>query len=63
MPTTIADISDFLNLRRIALIGVSRDPKDFSRVLFRELCERGYDMVLVNPSADKLEKKRWRTGG
>jgi len=63
MPTTIADISDFLNLRRIALIGVSRDPKDFSRVLLRELCERGYDMVLVNPSADKLEKKRWRTGG
>jgi uncharacterized protein len=58
MPTTIAEVRDFLNLRRIALIGVSRDPKDFSRVLFRELCERGYDMVPVNPSADELEQKR-----
>lgn len=58
MPTTLADIHDFLSLRRIALVGVSRDPKDFSRVLFREMCERAYDMVPVNPSAGELESKR-----
>lgn len=58
MPTTLADIHEFLSLRRIALVGVSRDPKDFSRVLFREMCERSYDVVPVNPAAGELESKR-----
>jgi len=58
MPTTIADIREFLAQRRIALVGVSRDPKDFSRVLFREMCNRGYDMVPVNPAANELESRR-----
>lgn len=55
MATTRADIDDFLALRRIALVGVSRDPKDFSRALFREMCSRGYDMVPVNPLADQID--------
>lgn len=50
MPNSMNDIHDFLVLRRIALVGVSRDPKDFSRVLFREMCDKGYDMVPVNPA-------------
>ena len=37
------------------MVGVSRDPKDFSRSLFRELCRRGYDMVPVNLFAQELE--------
>jgi predicted CoA-binding protein len=53
--TTIRDVEDFLALRRIALVGVSRDPKDFSRSLFREMCERGYDMVPVNLVADEID--------
>ncbi len=57
MPTTMADVQDFLAQRRIALVGVSRDPKDFSRMLFREMCSRGYDMVPVNPAAGELENK------
>jgi predicted CoA-binding protein len=55
MGTTIAEIRDFLNHQRIALIGLSRNPKDFSRMLFREMCNRGYDMVPVNPAASELE--------
>src|SRR5215467_13376412 len=55
MPTTINEIRDFLALRRIALVGLSRDPKDFSRALFREMCNKGYDMVPVNPAAGELE--------
>jgi predicted CoA-binding protein len=59
MPTILPEIRDFLALRRIALVGTSRDPKDLSRVLFREMCARGYDMVPVNPAADgQLEDKK-----
>lgn len=57
MPTTIAEIRDFLALGRIALVGLSRDPKDFSRMLFREMCAKGYDMVPVNPAAAELETR------
>ena len=55
MPTTRANIEDFLAHKRIAMVGVSRNPEDFSRVLFRELRSRGYDVVPVNPLADELE--------
>jgi predicted CoA-binding protein len=58
MPTTMAEVRDFLALRRIAFVGVSRDPKDFSRMLFREMCDRGYDMVPVNPAAGELEARK-----
>ena len=53
--TTIHDVEDFLALKRIAMVGVSRNPEDFSRALFREFCNRGYDMVPVNPHADTIE--------
>jgi uncharacterized protein len=42
-------IQDFLSQKRIAMIGISRDPKSFSVLLFEELCRRGYDVVPVNP--------------
>jgi len=51
-------IADFLAQRRIAVVGVSRDPKDFSRGLFRELMQRHYDVVPVNPSVPEIEGKR-----
>jgi predicted CoA-binding protein len=55
--TTIHDVQDFLALRRIAMVGVSRDPEDFSRKLFREMCDRGYDMVPVNLVAEEIDGK------
>jgi uncharacterized protein len=58
MSTTVDDIRDFLAQRRIALVGLSRNPQDFSRMLFREMCQRGYDMVPVNPAAGELEGQR-----
>jgi len=48
-------VRDFLGQKRIAVVGVSREPKDFSRSLFRELRERGYDAVPVNPDAREIE--------
>jgi predicted CoA-binding protein len=53
--TTIRDVKDFLALHRIAMVGVSRDPNDFSRKLFREMCDRGYDMVPVNLLAEEID--------
>jgi len=47
-------IEDFLAQKRIAMVGVSRSPADFSTSVFKELCKRGYDMVPVNPQAKEL---------
>lgn len=41
--TTIEDVRDFLARRRPALVGLSRQEKDFSRAILRELTRRGYD--------------------
>ena len=55
--TTTRDVEDFFALGRIAMVGVSRDPKDFSRQLFREMCSRGYDMVPVNWVANEIDNR------
>jgi hypothetical protein len=47
--------SEFLAQRRIALVGVSRNPRDLSRALFRELRKRGYDLVPVHPEMASLD--------
>lgn len=47
-------IEDFLAQKRIAMIGISRDPKDFSASLFQELERRGYDIVPVNPKVSEV---------
>jgi hypothetical protein len=41
MTTLAVRANEFLAKRRIALVGVSRDPRDLSRTLFRELRRRG----------------------
>jgi predicted CoA-binding protein len=53
--TTRQQIDDFWALRRLALVGVSRDPKHFSMALWRELRGRRYDVVPVNPSATEID--------
>jgi hypothetical protein len=45
----MAIIQDFLAQKRIAVVGVSHDPKDFSRGLLRAMRERGYEVVAINP--------------
>jgi predicted CoA-binding protein len=54
----IDEVRDFLGAKRIALVGLSRNPNHFSRTLFRDMCKRGYDMVPVNPTTSELETKR-----
>lgn len=51
-------IDSFLSCRRIAVVGVSRDSKDFSRQVFRAFVERGYDAVPVNPAGGEMDGRR-----
>ena len=48
----------FLAAKRIAVVGVSRNEKDFSRYVLRELLSRGYDVVPVNPALTEVEGRR-----
>jgi len=51
-------VQEFLAARRIAMVGFSRNPKDFSRMLDAQLRERGYDVVPVHPEAAELDGRR-----
>jgi predicted CoA-binding protein len=55
MQSPLEAAAEFLAHRRIAVVGVSRNPKDFTRVVFRELARRGYDVVPVNPAVEEAE--------
>lgn len=52
---TMKAIQDFLGQKRLAVVGVSQRPRDFSRVLFQEFRNRGYDAVPVNPGAREID--------
>ncbi len=51
-------VEEFLGLKYLAVVGVSRSGKDFSNVAYRELKQKGYRLVPVNPHADSLEGER-----
>jgi predicted CoA-binding protein len=46
---------EFLAQERIAVAGVSRDPKQAANAIYRKLRQAGYQVVPVNPSADVVE--------
>jgi predicted CoA-binding protein len=48
--------TEFLSHRRIAVTGVSRDPKTHgANIVYQRLRERGYKVFPVNPNADEVE--------
>jgi uncharacterized protein len=53
--TALSEIDHFLGLKRLAVVGVSRDPKDFTRKLWQEFAARGYDLVPVHPGASEID--------
>ena len=53
--TTKKQIDDFLALKRIAFVGVSHNPKEFSYALWQEFRQRRYDAVPVNPNVAALD--------
>jgi uncharacterized protein len=48
-------IGEFLLLRRIAIVGVSRNPADFSRHVYQAFRDRGFNVVPVNPNLAELD--------
>jgi predicted CoA-binding protein len=55
---TRQNIDDFLGRKRLAVVGVSRSEKDFTRLMFREFVKRGYDVVPVNPALEEVEGRQ-----
>jgi len=53
--SSMAAIQDFLAQKRIAVVGVSHNPKDFSRALLRSMRQHGYDAVAVNPTLNAAD--------
>ena len=51
--------TEFLDCRRFAVTGVSREPANHgSNVVYKRLRERGYDVVAINPNAETVEGDR-----
>ena len=55
---TRKEVEDFLGRKHLAVVGVSRSGKDFSNIAYRDLKQKGYRLVPVNPHADSLEGER-----
>ncbi len=55
MKATRASIDAFLAGRKVAVAGVSRDPKKFGHIVFRQLRERGFEVFPVNPGTDTID--------
>jgi predicted CoA-binding protein len=53
--TTMKQIDDFLALKRIAIVGVSHNPREFSYALWQEFRQRRYQALPVNPKAKELD--------
>lgn len=51
-------VEAFLAGKRLAVVGVSRDPSQPANAIYRRLRELGYDVFPVNPSAGELEGDR-----
>ena len=49
------NIQEFLGEWRFAIIGVSKDPKHFTRSLFKEFLKHEYDVIPVNPNTTNID--------
>jgi uncharacterized protein len=59
MPRIKEAASEFLANKRVAVTGVSREPKNHgSNVVYKRLRERGYEVFAANPNADEVEGDR-----
>ena len=59
MQSIVEAASEFLAHKRVAVTGVSREPKSHgSNTVYKRLRERGYDVFAVNPNAKEVEGDR-----
>ena len=48
-------VDEFLAVRRIAVAGVSRSPKEAANAIYKKLRASGFEVYPVNPNATELE--------
>jgi predicted CoA-binding protein len=53
MPS-LKQIEDFISAEPVAIVGVSRDPKKFGQMAFKELKNKGLNVIPVNLSAEEI---------
>jgi len=51
-------VADFLRGKRIAVAGVSRDPRQAANAVYRKLQDAGFETIPVNPNAAEVEGVR-----
>lgn len=51
-------IESFLSQKRIAVVGISRNPRHISAMLFEELSRRGHEVLPVNPNTAEILGRR-----
>jgi predicted CoA-binding protein len=48
-------VQDFVNGKRVAVVGVSRNGKKFGNLVYQELKGRGYEVFAVNAAAQQID--------
>ena len=51
---TLQHVNDFLDQKRLAVIGVSPDTSKYGWIVYRHLQGRGYQVFAVNPKYDEI---------
>jgi uncharacterized protein len=54
MKTSLKSIKTFLEPKKLAIAGVSRNEKKFGYAVYKELREKGFKLYPVNPNAESL---------
>ena len=54
---TDEQIKKFYSLKNIAVVGMSKNPEKAAHYVPKYLAEKGYNIIPVNPSADKILDK------
>ncbi len=55
-------IDEFLALKAIAVVGVSRNKDKFGNAIYRDMKSKGYKVMAVNPKLDMVEGDRCYAG-
>ncbi len=51
-------IEEFVGLRRLAVVGVSRNDRKFGNTIYKELKAKGYEVFGVNRSVEKIGEEK-----
>ena len=55
---TKKDIEKFLEPKKLAIAGVSRNPKKFGHQVYEELKKKGFEVYPVNPQTSEIGRRK-----